>query len=130
MTGVRIAGCNSPRIRSTDTAEHQQRVLEPIQAVRPDLVLVAFGAPKQELFIHRHANALRPAVLLGVGASLDFVAGRVRRAPRWISRAGMEWLFRLALEPRRLARRYLVDDPAFLAILLRTLREPRERRVS
>ena len=69
-------------------------------------------------------------MLLGVGASLDFVAGRVRRAPRWISRAGMEWLFRLALEPRRLARRYLVNDPVFLSILLRTAREPRERRVS
>jgi len=90
---------------------------------------VALGAPKQEIWSHRNLERLRPAVMLGVGASLDFVAGRVRRAPPWMSRWGMEWMFRLALEPRRLARRYLVDDPRFLRIVARTRRLPRALRV-
>jgi N-acetylglucosaminyldiphosphoundecaprenol N-acetyl-beta-D-mannosaminyltransferase len=63
-----------------------------------------------------------------VGASLDFLAGRVRRAPRWVARAGLEWLWRLALEPRRLAHRYLRKDPRFLAVLWRTAREARASR--
>ncbi len=96
-----------------------------IRDARPHLVLVAFGAPKQELWMHRRRTALAPAVLLGMGASLDFVAGRVRRAPRWMSRAGLEWLWRLLREPRRLWRRYLVEDPRFLAVLWRTMGERR-----
>lgn len=86
-----------------------------------DLVLVALGSPKQELFIHQVASSLRPAVLVGVGASLDFIAGASRRAPRWMSSIGLEWLHRLAQEPRRMWRRYLVRDPKFLSIVLRAL---------
>lgn len=72
--------------------------------------------------MHRAATALRPAVMLGIGAGLDFWAGTAQRAPEWVSAAGLEWLYRLAREPRRLWRRYLVRDPAFLWILLRELR--------
>ena len=91
----------------------------------PDLLLVAFGAPKQELWIDRFAERLGPAVAMGVGGSLDFITGRVRRAPAWMSRAGLEWLFRLLQEPRRMWRRYLVEDPAFIAIVARTRRRAR-----
>jgi len=112
-----------------DLAEPQDELVARIAAARPGLVLVALGCPKQELWIHRHRSMLKPAVLVGIGASLDFLAGRIRRAPPWVSRAGMEWAFRLALEPRRLARRYLINDPKFVGILLRALREPRARRV-
>jgi N-acetylglucosaminyldiphosphoundecaprenol N-acetyl-beta-D-mannosaminyltransferase len=84
-------------------------------------VLVAFGSPKQELWIHHHREQLGAAVAVAIGASLDFVAGRVKRAPAWMSRAGLEWVYRLAQEPRRLWRRYLVNDPKFLGILLREL---------
>ena len=124
--GALICGLESPSI---DLAESQDELVARIAAARPGLVLVALGCPKQELWIHRHRAILKPAVLVGIGASLDFLAGRIRRAPPWISRAGMEWAFRLALEPRRLARRYLINDPKFVGILLRTLREPRARRV-
>jgi N-acetylglucosaminyldiphosphoundecaprenol N-acetyl-beta-D-mannosaminyltransferase len=68
---------------------------------------------------------MRPAVLVGVGGSLDFIAGKVRRAPQWMSASGLEWLFRLAQEPRRMWRRYLVRDPKFLLIVLRDLRRAR-----
>jgi N-acetylglucosaminyldiphosphoundecaprenol N-acetyl-beta-D-mannosaminyltransferase len=93
-----------------------------IAAARPDLVLVALGCPKQEIVMDRIAGAVRPAVCIGVGAGLDFLAGRVPRAPRWMSAAGLEWLYRLAREPRRLWRRYLLRDPRFAWILLRELR--------
>jgi N-acetylglucosaminyldiphosphoundecaprenol N-acetyl-beta-D-mannosaminyltransferase len=92
-----------------------------IAEARADLVLVALGSPKQELFIHQVAGRLRPSVLLGVGASLDFVAGAARRAPRWMSRVGLEWLFRLAQEPRRLGPRYLARDPKFVWMVARAL---------
>ena len=66
---------------------------------------------------------VRPAVCLGIGASLDFIAGTIKRAPAFMRRSGLEWLYRLGQEPRRLWRRYLINDPLFAAILMRTLRE-------
>ena len=83
---------------------------------------MALGAPKQELWIHESRAALAPAVLLGVGATLDFLAGAVPRAPSWVSRGGLEWLYRLVREPRRLWRRYLLRDPRFLGVVLAELR--------
>lgn len=124
--GAIICGWESPQI---DLAQPQDQLVARIAAARPALVLVALGCPKQELWIHRCRERLRPAVLLGIGGSLDFIAGRIRRAPQWISRAGLEWVFRLLHEPRRLARRYLVNDPKFFGILLRTMREPVAGRV-
>jgi N-acetylglucosaminyldiphosphoundecaprenol N-acetyl-beta-D-mannosaminyltransferase len=80
----------------------------------PSIVFVALGAPKQEIWMQEHAAELPGTVMVGVGAAFDVVAGRVREAPAWMTRVGLEWLFRLAQEPRRLARRYLVDDPWIL----------------
>lgn len=85
------------------------------------LVVVALGCPKQEFWMARYQEQIAPAVALGLGASLDFVAGAVRRAPVWISRAGLEWVYRLAREPRRLAYRYLVRDPQVLPIFAEAL---------
>jgi N-acetylglucosaminyldiphosphoundecaprenol N-acetyl-beta-D-mannosaminyltransferase len=116
-----VVGVDDSRVDITDPASYAP-LLERIRAARPDVVLVAFGAPKQELFIDRVRDAIRPAVAIGVGASLDFVAGRVRRAPAWMSRVGLEWFYRLCQEPRRLWRRYLVQDPLFAVIVLRGLR--------
>ena len=121
LPALRIVGVDAPRIDVDAAGEARAAVLAPILAARADVVLVALGAPKQEIWIDRAREALRPAVLLGVGASLDFIAGTIARAPRWMSRAGLEWLFRLSREPRRLAYRYLVRDPRFLVILARQL---------
>ena len=79
---------------------------------------------------HNVAPRIKPAVAIGIGAGFDFISGRMRRAPRWMSRRGLEWLFRLAQEPRRLARRYLIDDTKFIGILFRTIRDPAEGRVA
>ncbi|HET9955720.1 MAG TPA: WecB/TagA/CpsF family glycosyltransferase [Polyangiaceae bacterium] len=112
--GLNIVGWDNPRINVDAISDE---LLAKIRATNPQLVLVALGAPKQELFCAEQREKLAPAVLLGIGASLDFVAGIRKRAPRWMSRMGLEWLFRLAQEPRRLAHRYLVRDPQFLWVL-------------
>jgi N-acetylglucosaminyldiphosphoundecaprenol N-acetyl-beta-D-mannosaminyltransferase len=122
---VQIAGIDSPEL-GWSTSPIEEAVADRIRAARPQLLLAALGSPKQELWIHRWRSSLAPVVALGVGASLDFIAGTVRRAPRWMSRAGLEWLFRLMREPR-LARRYLWNDPKFLAIALRELRRTNQR---
>jgi len=123
---LQIVGIDARRIDVDESAEQREAVLQAIRAARPDLVFVALGAPKQEIWIDQVGEALRPAVLLGVGASLDFVAGTIPRAPQWMSNAGLEWLFRLSREPRRLWRRYLLRDPKFLVVLARALRARRE----
>jgi N-acetylglucosaminyldiphosphoundecaprenol N-acetyl-beta-D-mannosaminyltransferase len=126
--GVTVVGVDAPRISlapdgdaDADAAAHR------VRAARPDLLLVALGAPKQEVWIHRHLETLRPAVAVGVGASLGFVAGTLSRAPRWVARLGLEWLYRLSREPRRLWRRYLVEDSAFALIAARTWWRSRSR---
>ena len=125
--GAVVVGTDSPVIGPDGTDERSDQTLERLTAANPDLVLVAFGAPKQELWIDRFAEQLGPAVAMGVGGSLDFITGQVKRAPAWMSRAGLEWLFRLLQEPRRMWRRYLVEDPAFVLIVARTRREARRR---
>lgn len=90
-----------------------------INALRPDIVLVAFGNPRQEAWILDHRETLTAPVLFGVGALLDFLSGNVERAPGWVRRWRMEWIYRLAREPRRLARRYTLDLIAFFAVCLR-----------
>lgn len=122
--GVEVCGAAAPRIPADPGAPDPEgeAALEEVRAARPSLVLVGLGAPKQELWIHRHRAALAPAVALGVGAAIDFLAGKMRRAPPLVARAGLEWAWRLASEPRRLWRRYLLRDPRFAVVLARELR--------
>lgn len=125
LPSLRIAGVASPRVPVDDRPEAHEESARLIAATRPDLVLVGLGAPKQELFAQAVRASVRPAVLLCLGASIDFLAGAVPRAPAWMSEHGLEWLYRLGREPGRLWRRYLVRDPRFAAILLRDLAERR-----
>jgi N-acetylglucosaminyldiphosphoundecaprenol N-acetyl-beta-D-mannosaminyltransferase len=124
---IQIVGIDESRIDVTGELTEIDAVVERIQRARADLVLVALGAPKQEIWSQARLPALKPAVLIGVGASLDFVAGIQKRAPRWMSQAGVEWLYRLLQEPRRLAGRYLLRDPEFCWILARQLLSSRGR---
>jgi N-acetylglucosaminyldiphosphoundecaprenol N-acetyl-beta-D-mannosaminyltransferase len=126
--GVTIVGVASPAVGLVPSFDEKDEIAR-IAAARPHLVIVCLGAPKGELWIERARDRLGPAVSIQLGASLDFFLGRVRRAPRWMQRVGLEWLFRLCQEPRRLARRYLLQDPAFLWVLARTLGAPRATRV-
>ena len=126
---LRIAGVVSPGIGFEQKPQELQQTLDCIKDAKPDLVLVALGCPKQEFLMHAWRNETE-AVMVGVGASLDFVAGTVRRAPPWMSRAGVEWLYRLASEPRRLAHRYLVRDRAIFGVAWRMLKPSPGRDVS
>jgi N-acetylglucosaminyldiphosphoundecaprenol N-acetyl-beta-D-mannosaminyltransferase len=87
---------------------------ETIRTARPDILWVGLSTPKQEKFMAEFLPKLDVTLMVGVGAAFDFHAGRVRQAPRWMQRSGLEWLFRLLCEPRRLAKRYLKNNPLFL----------------
>jgi N-acetylglucosaminyldiphosphoundecaprenol N-acetyl-beta-D-mannosaminyltransferase len=121
--GLVVAGTLCPPFRDLDETEHAALIGQ-IRAARPDLLMVAFGQPKGEIWIDQHLEELGVPVCVQVGATLDFVAGRVIRAPRWMQRTGLEWFFRMAQEPTRLAPRYARNARFLLGM---TLRGPRRR---
>jgi N-acetylglucosaminyldiphosphoundecaprenol N-acetyl-beta-D-mannosaminyltransferase len=102
---------------------HDERVVEDINERRPDIVLVGMGTPKQELWVQRNAARLDADVVWTVGALFDYVSGRVPRAPAWLADNGLEWIFRLAIEPQRMWRRYLLGNPVFLSRVASHARE-------
>ena len=116
---LRIAGIESPPFR-TLTADEDQETVRRINASGAGSVWVSLGCPKQELWMAAHRGRIN-AVMIGVGAAFDYHAGTLRRAPLWMQRAGLEWLHRLASEPRRLWRRYLITNSQFIAGAIRQL---------
>lgn len=115
---VRIAGTYCPRVGFEKDPAEVRKVIQHLQEADPDIVFVALGSPKQEWLIGELRGYLPRAWWLGIGISFSFLSGRVRRAPKWMQRTGLEWLHRLGQEPRRLAKRYLVDGLPFAAGLL------------
>jgi N-acetylglucosaminyldiphosphoundecaprenol N-acetyl-beta-D-mannosaminyltransferase len=119
--GLCVAGGFSPPFRAP-TPEEDVAVVDRINAARPDIVWVGLSTPKQERWMSEHRVRLDAPVLIGVGAAFDFHSGLKRQAPRWMQRSGLEWLFRLLAEPRRLWRRYLRNNPLFVwEVLLQAL---------
>lgn len=118
VPGLQVAGVYSPRFGTLTPAEDAAACAR-IDAAAPDIVWVGLGTPRQERWMAGHVGRLRAPVLIGVGAAFDFHAGVKAQAPRWMQRSGLEWLFRLASEPRRLGPRYLVNNPAFVWALAR-----------
>ena len=110
---LQVAGCYSPPFRPLNAGEEQQ-LAEQVRAARVDILWVGLSTPKQEKFMAQHLAKLDATLMVGVGAAFDFHSGRVRQAPRWMQRGGLEWLFRLCCEPRRLWRRYFRNNPLFL----------------
>jgi N-acetylglucosaminyldiphosphoundecaprenol N-acetyl-beta-D-mannosaminyltransferase len=117
FSGVEIVGARAPE----PGAEHLPEALASIRSARPDVVWVALGAPRQELWMHRHADELQPSIALGVGAAFDFHGGTKPRAPKWLQNAGLEWLHRLFSEPARLAPRYVRANTEFMLLAGREL---------
>ena len=103
-------------------------ILERIRAAKPDLLLVAFGCPKQEKWIHMNYRQTGVPFCIGVGATIDFLAGTLKRAPEWMQRSGTEWIFRLLSEPRRLAGRYTVTNVRLLWLVYKDARRSRSAR--
>jgi N-acetylglucosaminyldiphosphoundecaprenol N-acetyl-beta-D-mannosaminyltransferase len=122
--GHRIAGALSPPYRPL-TASDNSDILETIHQAKPDVLWVAFGLPKQELWISEHLNRLDIPVAIAVGAAFGFLSGKVKRAPIWMGGAGLEWLWRLAHEPRKLWRRDFIEGPRFLAQAIRVCAQSR-----
>lgn len=118
---LRVVGTSSPPLGFDSRPEEIDRTVAAVRAASADIVLVGLGAPKQELWLRRHLGETGAAVGIGVGGTFNFWAGRVRRAPRMLQRAGLEWLWRLSQEPRRLWKRYLVRDVRFFPLLVREL---------
>jgi N-acetylglucosaminyldiphosphoundecaprenol N-acetyl-beta-D-mannosaminyltransferase len=116
--GLKLAGTYAPPFRPL-TPEEDRAVVERINAAQPDIVWVGISTPKQERWMAEHVGRLSAPVLAGVGAAFDFNAGLKRQAPRWVQKSGLEWSFRLLMEPRRLWRRYLINNPWFLWLILR-----------
>jgi N-acetylglucosaminyldiphosphoundecaprenol N-acetyl-beta-D-mannosaminyltransferase len=116
---LRIAYAFSPPFRPLTDAEDAAITAEIIRAA-PDILFMGLGCPKQENWMAAHKDKVK-AVMLGVGASFDFYAGNIKESPAWLGRLGLEWLFRLAQEPRRLWKRYLILNPRFMWLAGRQL---------
>lgn len=116
--GLKVVGTYSPPFREL-TDEESSEIVERINYSGADLVWVGLSTPKQERWMAAHRDQLEAAALLGVGAAFDFHTGRVRQAPAWIQQSGFEWAFRMAMEPQRLAKRYLSNNPRFVLGVMR-----------
>lgn len=117
-TGLRVAGWHHGFFDKRDGSAENAAVIQAINKAQPDVLLVGFGQPLQELWLDEHWDAVNVQVAIAVGALFSYAAGDVRRAPRWMTDHGLEWLGRLLIEPRRLWQRYLIGLPVFFARVL------------
>lgn len=115
---LQIVGSHSPPHRPLND-EEKRALVSQVNSDAPDIVWVGLGSPKQEIWMDEFRPMLEAPVLCGVGAAFDFATGRVAQAPRWIQRVGMEWLYRLVRDPKRLFGRYLKTLPAFVLLVAR-----------
>jgi N-acetylglucosaminyldiphosphoundecaprenol N-acetyl-beta-D-mannosaminyltransferase len=111
--GARIAGVYTPPFRPLNREEEAELAAQ-VRAAKPDLFWVGLSTPKQERFMAAYLDRLDVKIMLGVGAAFDLHTGRTRDAPQWMQQSGLHWLFRLLQEPRRLSRRYLINNPLFI----------------
>ena len=100
------------------TPDEDVEIINQINSVQPDIIWVGLSTPKQEYWMSEHIGKVNAQVLAGVGAAFDFHAGLKKQAPVWMRNSGLEWFFRLLTEPRRLWRRYLINNPIFLILIL------------
>ena len=116
---VQVVGTYSPPLGFEKDDEENQRILEKIATAEPDIVVVGLGAPKQELWVHKHRKGIKAKAALCVGATIDFIAGEKKRAPKWIQAIRCEWLYRMVSDPKRLVKRYAKDAYVFPQLFFR-----------
>lgn len=117
--GLNVVGTFSPDYGFEKDEIKVSDVINRVRSVNPDILVVGLGCPKQELFVYQYADRLNVPLSLGLGASLDFEAGNIKRAPKWMANHGLEWLFRITQDPKRMAKRYLVDDVKIFKLALK-----------
>lgn len=115
--GLNIVGTYSPSYGFEKKEDEIRKIIKIINEVKPDILAVGLGAPKQEKFLSKYRNELNVPISLAIGASIDFEAGNIRRAPIWMQKVGLEWFYRLLKEPKRMFKRYLIDDIKILSII-------------
>ncbi|MES9950272.1 MAG: WecB/TagA/CpsF family glycosyltransferase [Candidatus Thiodiazotropha sp.] len=118
---VKISGYYSPPQGFEKDEKQNEKIISLLNEKNPDIIIVGLGAPKQELWIYNNSDRIRAGVALCVGATIDFISGEKRRAPTWMQKMGMEWVYRIYTEPRRLFKRYLLDALAFPMIFVKQL---------
>lgn len=121
---LEIAGSYAPSLRSIGEIE-EGSVLDQIKVANPDVLWVGLGSPKQDYWMRNHREKLDVPIMIGVGAAFDFIAGTKRQAPLWMRHCGLEWLFRLCCEPRRLWKRYLFGNTQFIYFLIKDMMKKR-----
>lgn len=117
--GLDIVGSYSPTYGFEKRKSEVEKIIEIIKKAKPDILAVGLGAPKQEKFIFKYKDDLKVPISLAIGASIDFEAGKVKRAPKWMQNCGLEWFYRFLKEPRRMFKRYFIDDVKIIKIYLK-----------
>lgn len=114
--GLKVVGAYSPMFGFEKNSVELEKINKMLVEAKPDILLACLSCPKQEIFVEGNRDTYRAPVSISCGATVDFLAGNVQRAPEWVSRAGIEWLYRFLKEPKRLFRRYFIDSWHFLAM--------------
>lgn len=117
--GLNIVGTYSPSYGFESNEGEIDNIIKIVNEARPDILAVGLGAPKQEKFIYNYKDKLSVPVSLAIGASIDFEAGNVKRAPKWMQHSGLEWFYRLIKEPKRMFKRYIIDDLKIIRLLIK-----------
>ena len=117
--GLNVVGTYSPPYGFEKDEIEMAKIENMIKNAHPHILIVGLGCPKQELFIHHNKERLEVPISLGLGASIDFEAGNIKRAPKWMADHGLEWVYRITQDPKRLAKRYLVDDIKILGLAIK-----------
>ena len=119
LLNLKIVGSYAPPFGFEKDESELRKIVSMIKDAKPDILFVGLGAPKQEKWINKYYQELGVPVSLGVGVTFEFIAGIVKRAPLWMQQAGLEWFWRLCMEPGRLWKRYLIDDMQFFGLVLK-----------
>lgn len=123
FNNLNIVGVYSPSYGFENKVDEIKKIVKVVNERKPDILAVGLGAPKQEKFIYNYKNELKVPVSLAIGASIDFEAGNIKRAPKWMQNAGLEWFYRFIKEPKRLFKRYFIDDLRIIKILTKYVGE-------
>ena len=108
-----------PPFMTTFTAEENNKMITAVNAASPDVLLVSLTAPKQDIWIANNKEALNATLLVGIGGAFEVMAGLAKRAPKWAQKVGLEWLYRFIQEPKRLFRRYFIEAPLFIPLIIK-----------
>lgn len=117
--GLNIVGTYSPKYGFENDENEINNIVNIINYKKPDILAVGLGAPKQEKFIYKYRDKLNVPISLAIGASIDFEAGNIKRAPKWMQNYGLEWFYRLCKEPKRMFKRYIIDDMKILKLAIK-----------